>query len=139
MRRYTTMPELGIWYDGMHVDRLMSYYEPADRGQVKIHIEKQRRRRTSRGAFAKLTTMAQGRPRISTDPPLRVTISDEEQADLVDHFLAEYRLTLQEDRRILFDRFTEVDTVCSCRSSRPGRRSTSLTPSQAVTTTMARA
>jgi uncharacterized protein (DUF2252 family) len=111
MRRYTTMPELGIWYDGMHVDRLMSYYEPADRGQVKIHIEKQRRRRTSRGAFAKLTTMAQGRPRISTDPPLRVTISDEEQADLVDHFLAEYRLTLQEDRRILFDRFTEVDTV----------------------------
>ena len=93
MRRYTTMPELGIWYDGMHVDRLMSYYEPADRGQVKIHIEKQRRRRTSRGAFAKLTTMAQGRPRISTDPPLRVTISDEEQADLVDHFLAEYRLT----------------------------------------------
>jgi uncharacterized protein (DUF2252 family) len=111
MRRYAGMPELGIWYDGMCVDRLMSYYEPADRGQVSIHIEKKRRRRTSRGAFAKLTAMAQGRPRIATDPPLRVTISDDEQADLVDHFLAEYRLTLQEDRRILFDRFTEVDTV----------------------------
>ena len=111
MRRYAGMPELGIWYDGMCVDRLMSYYEPADRGQVSIHIEKKRRRRTSRGAFAKLTAMAQGRPRITTDPPLRVTISDDEQADLVDHFLAEYRLTLQEDRRILFDRFTEVDTV----------------------------
>jgi hypothetical protein len=38
-----------------------------------------------------------------------VTISDEEQADVVDHLLAEYRLTLQEDRRALFDRFTEVD------------------------------
>jgi uncharacterized protein (DUF2252 family) len=111
MRRYTAMPELDIWYDGMCVDRLMSYYEPADRGQISIHIEKKRKSRTSRVAFAKLTTMAHGRPRISTDPPLRVTISDDEQADLVDHLLADYRLTLQEDRRILFDRFTEVDAV----------------------------
>jgi len=30
---------------------------------------------------------------------------------LVDHLLAEYRMTLQEDRRSLFDRFTTVDVV----------------------------
>ena len=111
MRRYTMMPELDIWYDGMHVDSLISYFEPADRGRVSIHIEKKRKRRTSRGAFAKLTTMTHGRPRITEDPPIRVTISDDEQANLVDHFLAGYRLTLQEDRRSLFDRFTEVDVV----------------------------
>jgi uncharacterized protein (DUF2252 family) len=111
MRRYAAMPELDIWYHGMCVDKLMNYYEPTDRGRISIHIEKQRKRRTSRGAFAKLTTMAHGRPRIATEPPIRVTISDGEQADLVNHLLAEYRLTLQEDRRILFDRFTEVDTV----------------------------
>jgi uncharacterized protein (DUF2252 family) len=111
MRRYATMPELEIWYDGMHVDNLLGYFEPADRGLVSVHIEKKRRRRTSRGAYAKLTEMAHGRPRITEDPPVRVTISDAEQADLVDHLLAEYRLTLQEDRRELFDRFTEVDTV----------------------------
>ena len=40
-----------------------------------------------------------------------MTIGDEEQDDLVDHLLAEYRLTLSEDRRSLFDRFTEVDVV----------------------------
>jgi uncharacterized protein (DUF2252 family) len=111
MRRYGTMPELDIWYDGMHVDSWISYFEPADRGRVSIHIEKKRERRTSRGAFDKLTTMAQGRPRITEDPPIRVAISDDEQADLVDHLLAEYRLTLQDDRRGLFDRFTEVDVV----------------------------
>jgi uncharacterized protein (DUF2252 family) len=111
MRQYATMTELDIWYDGIRVDRLIRYFGPADRGRVSIHIEKKRKRRTSRGAFAKLTTMAHGRPRISTEPPIRVTISDDEQADLVDHLLAEYRLTLQEDRRDLFDRFTEVDTV----------------------------
>ena len=111
MRRYTAMPELDIWYDAIHADSLINYFEPVDRGRVSIHIEKKRKRRTSRGAFAKLTTMAHGRPRVTQDPPLRVTISDDEQADLVGHLLAGYRLTLQEDRRSLFDRFTETDVV----------------------------
>ena len=111
MAGYATMPELDIWYDGMRVDRLIDYFEPADRGRVSVHIEKRRERRTSRGAFAKLTEMANGRPRITAEPPLRVTISDDEQSDLVDQLLAGYRLTLQEDRRSLFDRFTMVDVV----------------------------
>jgi uncharacterized protein (DUF2252 family) len=111
MHRYTAMPELDIWYDGTHADSLINYFEPADRGRVSVHIEKKRRHRTSRGAFARLTLMANGRPRITEEPPLRVRISDGEQADLIDHLLAEYRLTLQEDRRTLFDRFTAVDVV----------------------------
>jgi len=111
MRRYAAMPELDIWYDGMHVDRLIGYFEPADRGRVSIHIERKRERRTSRGAFAKLTAMAHGRPRITEEPPVRVRVGDSEQADLIDQFLAGYRLTLQEDRRILFDRFTVADVV----------------------------
>jgi uncharacterized protein (DUF2252 family) len=111
MRQSRAMPELDIWYDSMHVDSLLSYFEPADRGAVSIHIEKKRKHRTSRGAFARLTTMAHGRPRISEEPPIRVRIDDDQQADLVDHLLAQYRLTLQEDRRHVFDRFTEADTV----------------------------
>ena len=55
--------------------------------------------------------MVNGRPRITTEPPIRVTIGDDEQDDLTDHLLAQYRLTLQEDRRSLFDRFTVVDVV----------------------------
>jgi uncharacterized protein (DUF2252 family) len=111
MRRYATMPELDIWYDGMRADSLVNYFEPADRGLVSIHIERQRERRTSRGAFTKLTTMAHGRPRITAEPPVRVTMTDEEQADLAARLFAEYRLTLQADRRTLFDHFTVVDAV----------------------------
>ena len=111
MRWYTKQPELDIWYDGIHVDSFINYFESADRGRASVYIERKRQRRTSRGAFAKLTAMAHGRPRITEDPPVRVTISDEEQADLRQHLLASYRLTLQEDRRTLFDRFTEVDVV----------------------------
>jgi uncharacterized protein (DUF2252 family) len=111
IRQYASWPELDIWYDGIHADSLVGYFEPADRGRVSVHIEKKRERRTSRGAFAKLTTMAHGRPRITEDPPVRVTLGDKEQADVTDHLLAEYRLTLQEDRRALFDRFTVTDMV----------------------------
>jgi uncharacterized protein (DUF2252 family) len=111
IRRYAAMPELDIWYDSIHANSLIGYFKPADRGRVSIHIEKKRERRTSRGAFAKLTTMVHGRPRITADPPTRVTLSDDEQDYLVDHLLAGYRLTLQEDRRTLFDRFTAVDVV----------------------------
>ena len=111
MRRYASMHELDIWYDGTHVDNLLGYFEPADRGRVSVHIERKRKRRTSHGAFAKLVAMAHGRPRITEDPPLRAAIDDEEQADLVDHLLAEYRMTLREDLRSLFDQFTEADIV----------------------------
>ena len=111
MRRYAAMPELDIWYRGIRVDELISYYEPADRDRITIHIEKRAQRRTSRGAFARLTTMCGGRPRITEDPPVRVTISDDEQDALVGRLLADYRMTLQEDRRHLFDRFLAVDAV----------------------------
>ncbi len=111
MRRYAAMHELDIWYDGTEVAQFVDYFERADRGRVKVYIEKRKGKRTSRGAFPKLTTMAHGRPRISTEPPLRVRLSDDEQDEIVDVLLAGYRLTLQEDRRTLFDRFIEADTV----------------------------
>jgi uncharacterized protein (DUF2252 family) len=39
MLDYAEMPELDIWYDSMHADQLVTYFEPADRGRVSIHIE----------------------------------------------------------------------------------------------------
>ncbi|MGB8146642.1 MAG: DUF2252 family protein, partial [Chromatiaceae bacterium] len=69
MARYARMKELDLWYDGTHVDSLLKYFEPADRGQLTVHIEKESKRRTHRGAFAKLTAMVHGQPRIDEDPP----------------------------------------------------------------------
>src|ERR1700733_7954950 len=111
MRGYRDTPELDIWYDATRVDSLIRYYEPADRDQVSVYIDRKRKRRVSRWAFTKLTEMADGRPRITEDPPLRVAISDDEQADITGELLAGYRQTLQDDRRSLFDRFTLTDVV----------------------------
>jgi len=78
---------------------------------VSVHIERKKRHRDHRGAYARLTTAAHGRPRITEDPPIRVTLDDDEQSELVDHLVAGYRTTLQDDRLALFDRFTEADVV----------------------------
>ena len=99
MRRYAALHELDIWYDGTEVSAFVDYFERADRGRVKVYIDKRKAKRTSRGAFPKLTTVAHGRPRITTEPPLRVCLADDEQDEIVDVLLAGYRLTLQEDRR----------------------------------------
>jgi uncharacterized protein (DUF2252 family) len=111
MRDYRDMPEIDIWYDATHVDSLLGYFESADRDQVSVYIERKRKRRVSRRAFTKLTEVADGRPRITEDPPVRVAVSDEEQADVVGELLTGYRQTLQDDRRTLFDRFTLTDVV----------------------------
>jgi len=42
MGRYAETPELDIWYDGMHVDKLIDYFEPADQGRVSVYIERRR-------------------------------------------------------------------------------------------------
>jgi uncharacterized protein (DUF2252 family) len=111
MRYYASLPLLDIWYEGTRFDQFIDYFEPADRGQVKVQIEKGKKSRTSRGAFAKLTTERRGRPRITAQPPMRVRLDDDEQGDIVEGLLGGYRLTLQEDRRRLFDRFIPVDIV----------------------------
>jgi uncharacterized protein (DUF2252 family) len=111
MRGYRATPELDIWYDATRVESLIRYFEPADRDQVSVYIDRKRKRRVSRWAFTKLTEMADGRPRITEDPPIRVGTSDDEQADITEELLAGYRQTLQDDRRSLFDRFTVTDVV----------------------------
>jgi uncharacterized protein (DUF2252 family) len=111
MRHYRGTPELDIWYDATRVDSLINYYQPADRDQVSVYIERKAKRRISRWAFTKLTEMAHGRPRITEDPPIRAAISDEEQADIAGELLPGYRQTLQDDRQTLFDRFTLTDVV----------------------------
>ena len=111
MARCAKMGELSLWNDGTHDDSLNSYFTADDRGPIEVHIKKESRSRTHLGAFAKLTSMVDGRPRIDEDPPFRVAIDDDEQDALTDQLLAGYRMTLQEDRRVLFDRFTRGDSA----------------------------
>lgn len=111
MRAYAKMPELDIWYDAMHVSHLEEFFHSADRGRFRVRIEKDRSRRTSRGAFQRLTGSDEGRTRIVASPPQRTALDKATQGALVSELFGSYEHSLQEDRRALFRRFTEVDAV----------------------------
>ena len=111
MRQYAVSFELDTWYEATRVDAFMKFFELADRGQVEVYIERHKQKWSSQGAFPKLTAVKHGVHRITTQPPIRVRLSDDEKLDLRQVLMNDYRETLPEHRRTLFDRFEEVDAV----------------------------
>jgi uncharacterized protein (DUF2252 family) len=111
MRRYSSAPELDVWYSGISADRLVEYFEPEDRERVSARIERQARRRTSRGAAERLTTTRDGRARITENRPFRVPLDDPAEIELETRVLETYRATLRPDRGHLLDRFSVADVA----------------------------
>jgi uncharacterized protein (DUF2252 family) len=77
---------------------------------VAARIQKQRGKRTSRGALEKLSELVDGKPRITENAPFRVHLGNAERAAVTAAFEG-YRESLDEDTRHLLDRFTLVDVV----------------------------
>ena len=76
---YARMPEIDVWYDQVDVGQLIEYTAQDDEDRLDAMIDKQARKRSSRGASKKLTNVVDGQRMISEDPPFRT------------HALAEYR------------------------------------------------
>ncbi len=110
MHAYTPMPEIDIWYDKIVVDDLLKYLAPYDANEAGSQLESQLRKRTSRGASKKLTTVAGGRRRIIEDPPFRTHAFGEADADPDEIFLA-YRDSLPDHVWSLLTRFDLADSV----------------------------
>jgi uncharacterized protein (DUF2252 family) len=111
MARYATSHELDIWYDRVDVGDLLNFFDSEERGLVGAHIARQARRRTSKGAFKKLTTVVDGQRRIRQEPPLRVRVQDRHQIDLTREIIDAYRGSLQDHLWHLLNRFAFVDVA----------------------------
>ena len=114
MRGYSDMREMDIWYDHIYVDDLLGYFQEDQRSQVMKAIQKKGRRRTSLGAFDKLTAVVDGRRRIVDDPPFLTHPMEEMDLDadaVVEEVFKRYRASLPGERRHLLDRFSFVDTA----------------------------
>jgi uncharacterized protein (DUF2252 family) len=110
MRRYAKAGQMEIWYDSVHVDQLLSYFGTKQRKGVSKLIQKQGKRRTSVGAFEKLTDVIDGQRRIIENPPKLTHYDDPRRLEIVDGVFHRYASTLQDDRRHCLDNFNYVDT-----------------------------
>src|SRR5262249_47628112 len=109
---------LDLWYSRIDataaVERLQEAHNARLAKQLSHAIDKAHRN-DGRRALATLTHTVDGHPRIVSDPPLLVPMSDvppETAADIessIDEIVTSYRTSLAPDRRALFDRFRRVD------------------------------
>lgn len=112
MREYADQSTLAVWYSHITAADLLdrSRKQQKNMSIVKASI-REAQRHTSEHVFHKITTMADGSPRIVDQPPLLFHPSNLDTNEIMRGFLAKYSATLREDYRALFDRFRYVDTA----------------------------
>ena len=111
MNRFAAMPTIDVWYSHIDLDDLLSQVkrqlQPAEYKRLTQDLAKARNR-DNEHTFSKLTRIVEGAPRIVSDPPLVVRLTElysKLEADRVLRILAEvkrgYLATLSNDRRQL--------------------------------------
>ena len=118
IRDYAAMKNLDLWYSRIDVDEIAQAAAELGSRKERTRFERniaKARSKDSMKAFAKLTTIVDGEPRIAADPPLIVPIEDiasgsdrTEIEAFVHGAIRSYRRTLSSDRRRLLERYRYV-------------------------------
>jgi uncharacterized protein (DUF2252 family) len=119
MRGFAQMRTLDLWYSRLDADEIMRRFAAEVSKATLKRVERnaaKARNKDSLKAFAKLTRVVDGQPRIVSDPPLIVPVEDLLSPDEAQQFhetvravIRSYRRTLSGDRRHLLERFRYVD------------------------------
>ena len=121
MRAFAGQPLLDVWYAHLDIEQAIGELQAqvkAGRFKAAQGLLAKAHTRDSTQALGKLTTVAGGRRRIISDPPMIVPV-EEVFADLAADaiyeqlraVLGKYRRTLQSDRRHLLEQFTLVQVA----------------------------
>jgi uncharacterized protein (DUF2252 family) len=112
--RYAEKSVLDTWYAKITFDQLLKELakDPTIAKKMQKDVAKAAQN-TSEHVFHKITTVADGKPRITDQPPRLYHGDSSETAiePIVTKFFQEYRDTLPADRRVLFDRYQFVDVA----------------------------
>ena len=113
MADYGAMRSLDVWYDAIDVDRLIKAIESEERqAKIRERLEKAEEKNVPEYLFPKLAEHRGAAPRIKDDPPLIFHPTPEQAPGLETRFqeaIAQYRESLLEHIRVLFDRFQFCD------------------------------
>jgi uncharacterized protein (DUF2252 family) len=121
MREFAGMGNLAVWYASFDVERQLAAFEDQLTPRIVKRTSRtlaRARTRDSMSAFSKLTELIDGEPRIVSDPPLIVPISElapqegpEDRFSELDRQLREYEASLPSERRHLIAGFRLVDVA----------------------------
>jgi uncharacterized protein (DUF2252 family) len=113
MAEFSEMRALDVWYHCLDADKLVSEIEDAEiRGRAKKRLAKAKAQSALEYDFPKLADTSSESPTIRDNPPLIYHWHEhgsEEFDATVQEAVAQYRITLPDDRRVLLDRYEFKD------------------------------
>jgi uncharacterized protein (DUF2252 family) len=110
MQSFSFRRYLDIWY--AHIDRRTVRQQASRKGRKLIAAAtRQARHRTVLHAFPKMVRSLKGTPRIRDVPPLIVHYRDPADAEVSRQFFDKYLSTLDDERRVLLERYHIVDVA----------------------------
>jgi uncharacterized protein (DUF2252 family) len=112
LRDYSKMSPLEVWYARIDMEEVIEQAPDEKTRKKRKQIADKARTRTLDNVFPEIVTQSGGRYRFADQPPLLYHAQadgDEQQRWL--EGLADYRLSLPDERRVLFDRFRFEDSA----------------------------
>lgn len=114
MRDFAAMDVLDVWYARLDDSDVLAMLPQKYRAQLQKRIAKATAASSAELVFPKLVDKAGAEPRIRDTPPT-IFHPDASRAggdlDLIQESLGKYRETLEDDRRVLLDRYRLVDAA----------------------------
>jgi uncharacterized protein (DUF2252 family) len=111
LRDYSKMSPLEVWYERLDEQKLMALAPDAAARKRRKEFAAQARRRIGEYLLPKITGEVGGHRRLIDQPPVLFHVQDKHGLEKFRAGLADYRLSLPDDRRVLFDRYSLQDVA----------------------------
>jgi len=109
LREFAEMSPLDVFYFRVNATDLIDSEPDAKSRDAKAQMIEKARNRLGTHLFPKITEEVNGRRQFIENPPIITRVTDEAHVRIIRQGLAEYRDTLSEDRRFVFDRYRLED------------------------------
>jgi len=111
LREYSKMNPLEIWYDRLDADTLIELAPDEKIRRFRERMVEKAQERVGEQLMPKIAGAVGGRHRLLDQPPIMFHVQEDDYEQRVSKALEAYRLSLSDERRVLFDRYRLEDHV----------------------------
>ena len=114
LRELSKMSPLDVWYDRLDAQAIIDMAPDVKIREIREEIVAKARHRISDYLYPQISEEIAGRRRLIDQPPAMFHITKEQDPEheaIVQQALEQYRLSLADERRVLFDRYSLEDVV----------------------------
>ncbi len=109
LREYSRLSPLEIWYTRIGVEQVIEMAPDEKTRKIREQMMTKARERIIEHLYPKIVTQTAGRNRFVDQPPILYHVNEPDWETLVREGLEDYRQSLPEERRVLFDRYRLED------------------------------